>query len=207
MCGRIHQVKRVARGGSEAAPGKGRRAPLGLLVLGCAAGLAALSGCSGQPAALERQAREDLRVTEGLYRPDSGQPAFPELSASASLEDLTRCAFWNNPRVAAAFYEWKAAVEEVAVSRSLPDPMLNLSAEIVRGISALTPMLMTDPMERWPFLEGCSGQSSNEFGGCDCQQRWRSDCSRRRNRQRSRGGSGGDLRAWGRKTAFEVENG
>jgi outer membrane protein TolC len=110
-----------------------------------------LAGCAGIPTRNERAARQDLQATEQVYRPVAPKIEPPTLTENSSLADLMQYALLSNPKVASTFYDWKAAVEEITVSRSLPDPMLNLSAEIMNGVvSALTPTLMTDPMNNWP---------------------------------------------------------
>jgi outer membrane protein TolC len=110
-----------------------------------------LEGCSGIPTRKEKQARQDIMATESVYRPKNAKPPLPTLTENSSLSDLMQHALLNNPKVESAFYEWKAAVEEITTARSLPDPMLNLSAEIMDGVvEALTPALMTDPMSNWP---------------------------------------------------------
>ncbi|MBI5116899.1 TolC family protein [Candidatus Poribacteria bacterium] len=109
------------------------------------------AGCSGIPTRKEKQARQDIQATESVYRPENAKPPLPILTEDSSLSDLMQYAILNNPKVESAFYEWKAAVEEITTARSLPDPMLNLSAEIMDGVvEALTPALMTDPMSNWP---------------------------------------------------------
>lgn len=116
-----------------------------------AASILFVAGCAGIPTKNEKAARADLNMTEATYRPESERPALPTLTSSSDLSELMEYAILNNPRAEAAFYEWKAAVEEITTARSLPDPMLNFDAEIMEGVlEALTPMLMTDPMSNWP---------------------------------------------------------
>jgi outer membrane protein TolC len=115
-----------------------------------AAALVVLAGCSILQTRREKQARQDLKAAESVYRPESARPALPPLTETSSLADLVQYAVLNNPKVEQAFYDWKAAVEEVTTARSLPDPMLNLSGEIMGSLVGLTPELMTDPMMNWP---------------------------------------------------------
>ena len=112
--------------------------------------LLVLAGCTGVAGRNERLAREDLQAAENAYRPRGERPALPNLTAQTGLSDLIRYALLNNPKVESAFHDWKAAVEAITAARSLPDPMLTLSAEIANGVQALTPALMTDPMSSWP---------------------------------------------------------
>lgn len=112
--------------------------------------LVVLGGCSILQTRREKEARQDFKASESVYRPQSARPALPPLTETSPLTDLIQYALLNNPKVESAFYDWKASVEEVTTARSLPDPMLNFGAEIVRSIVALTPALMTDPMSNWP---------------------------------------------------------
>jgi len=129
------------------------RRQLTLLVLtGGLAGAAMLllAGCSGVPTRTEEAARQDLTEAKSRYRPDDARPPLPTLTQDSGLPDLIQYALLNNPRVASAFYDWAAAVEEITTARSLPDPMLTFSAEISRGIPNLSAGLMTDPGMNWP---------------------------------------------------------
>jgi len=122
-----------------------------------------LQGCTGSPTVTEQLARKDVQAVESTYRPTTAskglaaaptqagpRPALPTLSETSSLADLMLYAMLNNPGVEAAFYDWKAAVENITVARSLPDPMLTFSAELARGVESLSPALMTDPAGSWP---------------------------------------------------------
>ncbi|RJP64482.1 MAG: TolC family protein [Candidatus Abyssobacteria bacterium SURF_17] len=144
------EVKAPADKGHERKNSRMRRKTSLMTILILAIG-AVLAGCAGIPTREEKRAREDLRTTETVYRPENSKPPLPTLTENSSLSDLIQYGLLNNPRVEAAFYEWKASVEAITVARSLPDPMLNLSAEIMDGVvEALTPGLMTDPMANWP---------------------------------------------------------
>ena len=116
-----------------------------------AALVAAAAGCRGTPAPGETEARAQLDETARAYRPQGAKPALPELSVESTVGDLLSFAVLNSPSVEAAFYDYSAAVEEIAVERSYPDPMFQLSAEIADTVDALTPGLMTDPMANWPL--------------------------------------------------------
>jgi outer membrane protein TolC len=116
----------------------------------CLAALLAAGGCSLRGLRLEKQGRADLGAAQSSYRPGGAKPALPPLTADSPLADLMQYALLNSPAVESAFYEWKAAVEEVSAANSLPDPMLNLSAEITGGLMALKPALMSGPTSMWP---------------------------------------------------------
>ncbi|RJP17038.1 MAG: TolC family protein [Candidatus Abyssobacteria bacterium SURF_5] len=109
-----------------------------------------LASCAGIPTRNERAARQDLGATETVYRPAAAKPDLPVLTENSALAELLQYALLNSPRVESSFYEWKAAVEEITMARSLPNPMLQFDLEFVSGVvEALTPMLMTDPMSNW----------------------------------------------------------
>ncbi|MCE5327809.1 MAG: TolC family protein [Planctomycetaceae bacterium] len=107
-------------------------------------------GCTGIALEHEARARRDIAAVQGAYRPASSRPSLPKLTPASPLADLVRYAVVNNPSVESAFYQWKAAVEEITLVRSLPDPMLNINAEITRSLEGLTPAIMSDPMANWP---------------------------------------------------------
>jgi len=109
-----------------------------------------LAGCSGTATPDELRAREDIKAAESAYRPAGQKPELPTLTGDSSLKEIIEFALLNNPKAESAFYEWKASVEAITVERSLPEPMLSFSAEITHSVEALTPAIMTDPMESIP---------------------------------------------------------
>ena len=106
--------------------------------------LVALVACTGSPAPGEERARAALRDVGDEFRPSAAKPPLPALTAQSPLADYLRVAMLNNPRVAAAYYAWAAAVERIAVARSLPDPRLTFSMDLSRMIEALMAGLMAD---------------------------------------------------------------
>jgi outer membrane protein, heavy metal efflux system len=120
-----------------------------MLVVATAAVLL-LSGCSGTPTRHEDVARQDLAAATSHYRPHDARPPLPVLTAQSGLPDLISYALLNNPRIESLYYDWAGAVEDITTARSLPNPMLNFSADISRGASALSVGLASDPMSNWP---------------------------------------------------------
>jgi outer membrane protein TolC len=100
-----------------------------------------LTGCRGIPASGEKQARHDLGTVAGQYRPGNSRPALPELTPDSSLSNFLAYALLNSPTVEAAFYDWSASVENITVTRSLPDPQLTFQAYIQDTITSLMPGL------------------------------------------------------------------
>jgi len=98
-----------------------------------------LAGCRGLETAGEKQARHDLGAVAGQYRTTNGIPALPELTPDSTLSNYLAFALLNSPTVAAAFYDWSASVENITVSRSLPDPQLTLQAYIQDALTSLMP--------------------------------------------------------------------
>ena len=129
----------------------GRRPTKWLVLAGTLlVGAAILAGCSGTVTREEQLARADIAQARSRYRPEDAKPPLPTLTTESGLADLIRYALLNNPRVESTFHDWAAAVEEITTARSLPDLMLNFSAEISRGVPNLSAALMTDPMANWP---------------------------------------------------------
>jgi outer membrane protein, heavy metal efflux system len=106
-----------------------------------AAGGLMLAGCRGIPVPGEKQARHDLGTVTGQYRPGHQPPALPELTPDSGLSNFLAYALLNSPSVEATFYDWSASVENIAVTRSLPDPQLTFQAYIQDTITSLMPGL------------------------------------------------------------------
>jgi outer membrane protein TolC len=112
-----------------------------LLLAGLATGGLLLAGCQGIPAPGEKQARNDLVTVTDKFRPTHQPPVLPELTPDSSLSNYLAFALLNQPQVAAAFYDWSASVENITVTRSMPDPQLALQAYIQNSITSLMPGL------------------------------------------------------------------
>ncbi|HWY30053.1 MAG TPA: hypothetical protein VNX46_04830, partial [Candidatus Acidoferrum sp.] len=104
-----------------------------------AAGILLLSGCRGIPTPGEKQARHDLAEVAGQYRPTNSLPVLPELTPDSSLSNILAYALLNSPTVEAAFYDWSASVENITVTRSMPDPQLSFQAYIQHSLTSLMP--------------------------------------------------------------------
>ena len=98
-----------------------------------------LAGCRGVPTSGEKQARRDLGAVAGQYRPGNSRPTLPDLSPDSSLSNFLAFALQNSPTVEAAFDDWSASVENITVTRSLPDPQLTFQAYIQDVITSLMP--------------------------------------------------------------------
>jgi cobalt-zinc-cadmium efflux system outer membrane protein len=110
---------------------------VGLLLAGCVA-------ASHE----ERAAAARVQQTGAVLRPAGHQPDLPALTAESSLADYLRFALLNHPQVAAAFYDWRAAVEAITPARSLPDPQFIFQADIADTITSFMPGIMFDFMTR-----------------------------------------------------------
>jgi outer membrane protein TolC len=99
------------------------------------------AGCTGIPAPGEKSARDDLDAVTKQYRPDQQPPALPELRPDSSLSNYLAFALFNQPQVAAAYYDWAASVENITVTRSLPDPQFTFQAYIENSLTSLMPGL------------------------------------------------------------------
>ncbi|MGA9449892.1 MAG: TolC family protein [Verrucomicrobiia bacterium] len=97
------------------------------------------AGCRGVPTSGEKQARHDLGAVAGQYRPGNSRPALPDLTPDSSLSNFLAFALQNSPTVEAAFDDWSASVENITVTRSLPDPQLTFQAYIQDVITSLMP--------------------------------------------------------------------
>jgi outer membrane protein TolC len=104
-----------------------------------AVGALVLAGCRGIQSSGEKQARQNFAAVAGQFRPGNQRPALPELTPDSSLSNFLAYALLNSPTVEATFYDWSASVENITVSRSLPDPQLTFQAYIQNAITSLMP--------------------------------------------------------------------
>jgi outer membrane protein, heavy metal efflux system len=104
-------------------------------------GAFALAGCRGVQTSGEKQARHDLGAVARQYRPGNNRPALPELTPDSSLSNFLAYALLNSPSVEATFYDWSASVENITVTRSLPDPQLTFQAYIQDTLTSFMPGL------------------------------------------------------------------
>lgn len=109
-------------------------------------GAALSSGCASLPPSAERSARADLQATGAALLAREGRPALPVLRADSPPEEFVRYAVLNHPAVAAAYYDWRAGVEDIAPARSLPEPSLTFEADITDTLMSFMPGLMFDIM-------------------------------------------------------------
>lgn len=108
-----------------------------LSVLGIAALMSA--GCRGVSATGEKQARREVAAIASQYRPAYHKVSLPSLTADSSLSNLVEYAVLNSPAVDTAFNDWSASVENITITRSLPDPQLTFQAYIQDVITSLMP--------------------------------------------------------------------
>jgi outer membrane protein TolC len=110
-----------------------------LLLAMLAIGAFVLAGCRGVQTSGEKQARHDIKTVTAEYRPNNQRPALPELTPESSLSNYLAYALLNSPGVEASFYDWSASVENITVTRSLPDPQLTFQAYIQNVLTSIMP--------------------------------------------------------------------
>jgi len=101
-----------------------------------------LAGCKGTPTQGEKQARQQAQTVAADYRPRGQKPPLPVLTTNSNLGDLLRFAMLNQPKVAAAYDDWLAAIERITTARSLPDPQLTFQMDIQDIVTSIMPGLM-----------------------------------------------------------------
>ncbi len=101
-----------------------------------------LAGCAGAPAPGETKARFGVQTVARDFRPVGAAPRLPKLSADSALDQYLRLAMLKQPRVAAAYYDWLATVEDITVARSLPDPQVTFQADIASAVTSIMPGLI-----------------------------------------------------------------
>ncbi len=112
--------------------------------------LAGLLGCWGTPTKNEKLAQQDLKNIRSRFRPEGQKPPLPQLADNSTLSTLIEYALLNSPSVESAYDDWAASVSGITTARSLPDPMLQFSLDISRGVPSLSAALMSDPGMNWP---------------------------------------------------------
>ena len=91
------------------------------------------------PLAGEKAARQEVAAVDASLHTN-----LPVLSANATLADCVRYAVRNQPRVAAAYADWAASVEDITVERSRPDPKLTFEFYVGDALTSLMPGAMQD---------------------------------------------------------------
>ena len=138
-CAPRSALGRAAGRGLPALPwitGSGARVALLLLAT------LALTGCKGIPTRGEREARQQIGTVKAAYRPNDRRPALPDLTTDSSLSDFLTYAMLNQPQIEAAYYDWTASVENITVTRSLPDPQLTFQMDIANIVTSVMPGFM-----------------------------------------------------------------
>lgn len=87
-----------------------------------------------------------MHATGAKLLSQEGRPALPTLLADSPPDRFVLYAVLNNPSVVAAYYDWRASVEEIVPARSLPDPQFVFQADITHTLSSFMPGLMFDFM-------------------------------------------------------------
>jgi outer membrane protein, heavy metal efflux system len=100
------------------------------------------AGCRGIAIKGEKEARQQVEVVSGRYRPDGQRPALPVLTTNSTLADFLTYALLNQPQVEAAYFDWLASVERITVERSLPDPQVTFQMDIQDVVTSVMPGLM-----------------------------------------------------------------
>ena len=105
-----------------------------------------LASCASAPLPEEKSARDDMQATGAALLAREGRPALPVLHADSPPDEFVRYAVLNHPAVAAAYYDWRAAVEAITPARALPDPKFTFEADIADTLMTFMPGLMFDFM-------------------------------------------------------------
>lgn len=108
--------------------------------------LGLLSGCAGTASDAEQAARDRVTEVGDQLRPAHNKPELPALLADSPLDTYLLYAVLNHPAVEAAYYEWRATVEDIKPARSQPDPQFTFEADISDTLMTLMPGLMFDFM-------------------------------------------------------------
>lgn len=91
----------------------------------------------------EETAARDRAAQIGRLLPDRAN-APSSWSAAPTAADYVRHAALHHPAVAAAYLDWRAAVEAITPARSLPDPKFTFEADIADTLMTFMPGIMFD---------------------------------------------------------------
>lgn len=105
-----------------------------------------LLGCAGVPGKEEKSARSELRATGARLIGPEGRAVLPALRPDSPPADFVRYAVMNHPAVVAAYYDWRAKVEEITSAAARPDPQFTFQADITNTLTSFMPGLMFDLM-------------------------------------------------------------
>lgn len=100
------------------------------------------AGCTGIPVPEEIAANEKFDELSRIYLRSNSE--LPKLSSESTLEDYLSYAVRRSPSVLAAYFDWKSAVQQITIERSLPDPKLTFEADIQNEVMAVMPGLMIE---------------------------------------------------------------
>ncbi len=128
-----------------------------------------VSGCVLAPAGLPRE-RATLKQAGSPYEPPIEERAVPELSAQPGWRELLGLAFAANGELEADYFEWKAALERVAIAAGWPDTNLApsfgymFSGERLKAWDRTTVNVGFDPMQSlsWPSKVKKAGELALE---------------------------------------------
>src|SRR5271166_2435154 len=98
-----------------------------------------LAGCAGAPGTEERRARADMRSAGALLITREGRPSLPVLLPDSPAEEYVRFAVLNHPAVVAAYYDWRAGVEDIVPARSPADPQFIFQADVSDTLLSFMP--------------------------------------------------------------------
>ncbi len=115
------------------------RLKLSLFLAQVVAVLLIVAGCTGIPAPGEKSARQDLGAVTDKYRPGQHKPELPVLTPDTGLSNYLAYSLLNSPTVEAAYGDWAASVENITVSRSLPDPEITFQSDIADIVKTVMP--------------------------------------------------------------------
>jgi len=122
---------------------RGSRHGITILLVLCGILIVLLSGCSGVPTGREREARNQIEPVARRLGPGAIKPTLPQ-GTNVTLAQLLSFALVNQPKVVAAYFDYAAAVEQITLNRSLPDPRLTFELDIQDVVMTLMPGLMLE---------------------------------------------------------------
>lgn len=105
-----------------------QRLPQHALTAACACAIAAIAGCSLEPASTKDE-RARLDSAGVVFERPIASRALPDLPAEPTWRDVLHRAFLANGDVEAAYFDWKASLERVTIASAYPNSNLSLGYE------------------------------------------------------------------------------
>ncbi len=132
------------------------------LIIGCIL----IGGCAGGESRPKiRQENAGTSPVIAPYQKMEESPELPQLNGNSGLSDYLEYAGLNNPGLKAAFYRWRAALEEIPQAKTLPDPVMRYGNYVRQ--SDMQMAQMAEVMQMFPWFGKLEAQAGSAEARAD----------------------------------------